>query len=528
MSKTTRTALWLTVVLVAACLVRLPLVLADDFPVNDGGVFLAMATDLASARLAVPDFTSYNRAHIPFAYPPLGIFLTAAVHLATGWPVLELLRFLPLLANFGTAVVFFFLARRLLPGDAQAGAAAIAFVLLPRSYAWLIMGGGITRSFGFLFACASIVLTLRVLQERRRAAVVPAALCLGAAVLSHPEMGVWAPASIALLLAFGLDRWRIARVIEIAAGAAAVAAPWWLFVASRHGLAPFRAASAVSGWSARSLLGMLSFDVSGEPHLTPLACLALIGAAVAIARRELLLPVWAVAAFVVVPRGAPTPFTVPLAILIAIGLTGVVLPVIGARDRIAVADRPEPAWPPSGFMAPARSWRGAVQILVIAALVAYTVVASNLRRGPDDSAACRRVPAAERQAMAWVEANTPAQSTFAVVSSDAFWWTDPVNEWFPVLTGRASVAVPNGVEWVSGAEFDRRVRAHDALRLCPVVDAGCLAAFAARFHVAFTHVYVSKLAAKRIDGIVPVAALGADSAFVAVYDGPGATVFARR
>ncbi len=79
MSKKTRTALWLTVAFAAACLVRLPLVLADDVPLNDGGVFLAMATDPANARLAVPDFTSYNRAHIPFAYPPLGIFLTAAV-----------------------------------------------------------------------------------------------------------------------------------------------------------------------------------------------------------------------------------------------------------------------------------------------------------------------------------------------------------------------------------------------------------------------------------------------------------------
>jgi hypothetical protein len=78
-SKKMRTAPGLAVAFAAACLVRLPLVLAGEVPLNDGGVFLAMATDPANARLAVPDFTSHNRAHIPFAYLPLGNFLTAAV-----------------------------------------------------------------------------------------------------------------------------------------------------------------------------------------------------------------------------------------------------------------------------------------------------------------------------------------------------------------------------------------------------------------------------------------------------------------
>jgi len=79
MSKKAHAALWLTVVLAAACLVRLPLVLADDFPVNDGGVFPGDGHgpgDRAPRRARL--HVVQPRPH-PLRLPPLGIFLTAAV-----------------------------------------------------------------------------------------------------------------------------------------------------------------------------------------------------------------------------------------------------------------------------------------------------------------------------------------------------------------------------------------------------------------------------------------------------------------
>ena len=61
-------------------------ILASDFPINDGGIFFVMAGELSDAHLALPAETTYNNAHIPFAYPPLGLYVAAALHFATGCP----------------------------------------------------------------------------------------------------------------------------------------------------------------------------------------------------------------------------------------------------------------------------------------------------------------------------------------------------------------------------------------------------------------------------------------------------------
>jgi len=58
-------------------MVRLAITLRSDFPLNDGGLFFSMARDLKRAHYALPGEKSYNGADLPFAYPPLGIYLAA-------------------------------------------------------------------------------------------------------------------------------------------------------------------------------------------------------------------------------------------------------------------------------------------------------------------------------------------------------------------------------------------------------------------------------------------------------------------
>ena len=55
--------------------VRLAHVIPNDFPLNDGSLFYTMVQDLRAAHYALPDTTSFNQAGIPFAYPPLGLYL---------------------------------------------------------------------------------------------------------------------------------------------------------------------------------------------------------------------------------------------------------------------------------------------------------------------------------------------------------------------------------------------------------------------------------------------------------------------
>ncbi|MDQ3813475.1 MAG: hypothetical protein M3347_05935, partial [Armatimonadota bacterium] len=75
--------------------VRLYPALAVDFPVNDGGLFYLMTQELQRAGYALPLYTSYNSAQIPFAYPPLPFYVAAFITDVTGLSLLDVLHYLP-------------------------------------------------------------------------------------------------------------------------------------------------------------------------------------------------------------------------------------------------------------------------------------------------------------------------------------------------------------------------------------------------------------------------------------------------
>ncbi len=192
MKKTERTLTrdqWATLILGLALflglLIRLFPALLARFPLNDGGMFLSMIRDLRANGFLLPKFTTYNLAEIPFAYPPFGFYVAALLSLL-GIPELETLRWLPALVNFASIPAFYLLANAVLKDRPRAAVASLCFTLVPSSYGWQIMGGGLTRSFGVLF----IILTLYVMHEmfgRGTWKFVALTILIGAlAVLSHP------------------------------------------------------------------------------------------------------------------------------------------------------------------------------------------------------------------------------------------------------------------------------------------------------------------------------------------------------
>ena len=115
-----------------------------------------MAREIQAAHFALPLTTSYNLAGLPFAYPPLALYLAAFLDQLGPWTLLDLLRWLPLILNLLAIPAVYWLARLLLDNNRDADFAIIAFVLLPESFRWFIMGGGLTRSTGFLFAILTL------------------------------------------------------------------------------------------------------------------------------------------------------------------------------------------------------------------------------------------------------------------------------------------------------------------------------------------------------------------------------------
>lgn len=506
-------------------LVRAGFVLGSDFPLNDGGLFYQMVRDLQRAGYALPQTTTYNRDNLPFAYPPLSLYVAGLVNDA-GMSLTDALRFVPLVVSTLTIAAFFLLARDILRSRAATVAAVAVFALVPRSFLWLIMGGGLTRSFGLLFALLTMQAAHALYTRGGSRHAVAAALFGALALLSHIEMAWFAAFTSAIfLVAYGRNRRALLATLGVIAGVAALSAPWWAVMVARHGVLPFVAAFvAGSRMSAQPLIVLIELRFTNE-LLFPIAmALGLLGAIACVAGRRYVLPAWLAAIVLLDSRALGTDATVPLALLAGIGVADVLLPLLTRVPALSLAGAPG-----SASHAGERVAGGAAAAVLVGALLFafLTALVSTPRQ-------LTGLSADERAAMAWSEQQTPASSRFLIVSGDQ-WALDRTTEWFPALAQRQSVVTTQGYEWRSRDGFRARLAAYDNAQKCASQDAGCLAAWERDTGIGFDYVYLPKLA-PRIDLIVEdekecCAALRAslrdDADYATVYDGPAATIFQR-
>ncbi|HEU4700730.1 MAG TPA: hypothetical protein VFS40_16220 [Gemmatimonadales bacterium] len=493
-------------------------VLTEDFPLNDGGMFFQMTRDLQRAHFLLPAWTSYNAAGIPYGYSPLGFYLAAALDTLTPLDLTQVFRWLPLAVASLTILAFLGLARRLLPSRPHVVIAVAAFGLLPRSFIWLIMGGGVTRSLGFLFALLTLTQLHRLYADRNRRAIALAALCAGLTLLSHLGTAPFTAASaLLLLLAYGRHRLALAGSVAAAVGALLVAAPWWASVVAAHGLGPFQAASATGGWVFSGLSGAAIVRTlaqsglgTGEPMLAVIGMLAALGFFAALAGGTWFLPAWWLLITAVDTRQGATFATAPIAMLAAIGVLELLLPVLRRRSHQGGALRRR---------APEFALGGLALFAVVGALLRTPAAAIGL-----GDLATLSPP--ERQAMRWVAHKTPANARVLVVANLP-WQVDRTSEWLPVLGRRVTVATVQGTEWLPDHAFRRRETEFNALQVCAQREAVCLDRWAQATGRAFTHVYVPRSSAG-VCCVTLVASLDRDRRYRRVFDGPGAVIFERR
>ena len=197
--------IWLPLCLGAVVRVLYPL--GSTFPLNDGGMFYTMVQDLVANGYRLPAYTSYNYAGIPFAYPPAAFYLAA--FLSRTWPLLDVLRVLPPLLSVLANPMFYLLARDVLSralgtdaGQRAAWIATLAYALIPSSFQWQIMGGGLTRSLRYLAALSHALVRLASVRSPGQQAqhlLLGTSAALALAVASHPELGWFSVFSIALI-----------------------------------------------------------------------------------------------------------------------------------------------------------------------------------------------------------------------------------------------------------------------------------------------------------------------------------------
>lgn len=514
-----------------AFLVRLLLVLSSSFPLNDGGMFYAMVRDLQASGYRLPSFTSYNSAHVPYVYSPLGFYLAGAIDDFTPVGLIDVFRFVPPAFSTLTVAAFFLLARDVVRSRVMVVTAVLFFGLLPPAFTWMIMGGGLTRAMGFLFAILT-VREVRLMYLHGHARRVPVVALLAAlAVLSHIEMAWFACVTVGVLfVAYGRDWKGVLNSSAVAVLTLLITAPWWALAVQRHGLSPMMAAAhstQSSWWHPIALL--VQFDATGEPLFALLGALVLLGVIVCLKHREYLLPSWLVAVAFLDQRGFLTSSAVVLSLLAAIGFHRVVLPVVterGGRQRPFLRpsrlDRELPSDEAAG--SPPR-WLPVIVIAVVATYPVLSAIASTpgLLVG---------LSADERAAMTWARGNTPPSSQFIVISGRA-WPVDRNAEWFPVIAGRTSVATVQGYEWFGGGRFERKRDEYRMLQACANADASCLQRWSDQSGLSFDYVYIATVLP--VDELQPGAtccdglriALRHDPRYTVAYDGPGATIFRR-
>jgi len=511
--------------------IRLLPVLTATFPLNDGGMFYSMVEDLKRSHFALPAYTSYNGGSLPYTYPPLGFYAGAIVSSLLRVDTLTVLRILPAVVSCLTLLAFFRFARTTVAPTA-AIAAVFAFALLPGAFQWEIMGGGLTRSFGLLFAALALNELYELFHGGGAAQVVSASVLCGLTLLSHIEFGWFLAFSAAwFVAAFVRTRADLFRAAMVACGTLLTAAPWWLTVLLRDGLAPIRAAGASGGaFSLEMTLSVFAqLDLTQESLFSPLLVLGVLGILVCLRERRFLLPGWIALCLLLDPRTYFTDVTLPLALLAGIAVDEFLIPFL--RSGIALGhdkDSSAPRNADSSRRVPASRW---LMPAVLGAAVMYGLFAAI--GTPKIVASLSALPFDERAAMAWARTNTAEQSRFLVVTGES-WAVDRSAEWFPALTGRVSVATVQGSEWLPNGGFAAQLSRDQAVQACAVEGSDCLAGWSRTTGIALDYVYIDRRPPVRSQPSLPASeyswaleyALRADPNYRVVYDGSGAVIFA--
>jgi hypothetical protein len=478
LSKDDQHKLLLWIALLLGGIVRFMPVVMAGFPVNDGGMFYVMVEELQANRFLLPAFTQYNLAHIPYAYPPFGFYATALVSGLLHIPALDVVRWLPPLVNTLSLLAFYRMADELLGSKTQAALATLFYGLVPDSFGWAIMGGGITRSFGLLFLYLTIAYTHR-LYARTSSLPVPlwvhatlTALFGALAFLSHPETGLQAGAICVLLWLF---RGRSVRTllwsVGVALGVVALSAPWWGRVLAEHGLAPFQSAMQSSDDGTFHLAKLLTLQFGSGAFFNLTIALGAMGLLALLAEKKFFLPVWLVLPFFVDPRSARGVALIPMSLMAAYGFDTVLAPsLLSLRKR-------EGSWLADRF--------ATLSMLGIAFYLFFSSAVFGLGLAENS------LSAADRETITWVDKNIPAGSDFLLLTGEQYSMNDPFQEWFPALTEQRSLTTLQGKEWTLADNFFPFYGELVALQHCS--DVKCVEAWGERTELEHQYLLVKKL-----------------------------------
>ncbi len=489
-----------------------------DFPINDGGLFYVMTRAIQENSFHLPFYVSYNALHIPFAYPPLAFYVTAALGKVLNIPLIFFFRFLPAVVLIGTITAFYPLAKTFLKSRLEAGIATLIFALTPRSVTWFIMGGGLTRSFGLLFLILASTYVYRAFLARGNKDIILASLFSTLLVLSHPEAALH---MIGIGLLFLIFKARDKRGIIIAAtivlSVIFLSSIWWITVLLRFGLTPALSA-AQTGLNEPFGLLYPFVQFSEEPYVTFIMVFAFLGITVRLIKREYLLPAWYILPFLIEMRSARNVAIVPLALLATIGLIEIFKLFTNLESQLIKREIENPL-----------QSRATTTFLIFFTI--YSIVGMQLH---GMKLSTQIVTKSNRMAFEWIVNNIPPSSRFLVITGETELLRDWTQEWFPALTERISLTTIQGREWLNENDFETLIENFQYIQSCANSEAliNCISEGTRRANMNYDFIYIAKVTANIPLKYEPKAAgfvadLKRSKNFMLVYDSTDVVILKR-
>jgi hypothetical protein len=450
------------------------------FPINDGGLFYTMVEAIQANGYALPNFIYYNGLEIPFAYPPLGFYLSGLVSDILSIPLIEVFRWLPAVVLAISIPIFYKLAQAFLNSGFEAGIATLIYALLPRSITWLIMGGGVTRSIGQVFLMIAAYSVYKLFSTGERKYLWGSILASSLVCLSHPEAAIHTISIAVLIWLFeGRDRQSGLDASRVAAGTLILTSFWWLPTLLRFGTAPYHSAAQTSLHNPLFAVYFLFLPFSDEPHVTFIIAFAILGIAFSLAQKETFLPLLYFIPFIIEPRNAANVSAIPMAMLASIALNRLIIRGLHWQEHVPPGPRLEDGW---------RSLAGRLLSIFIFMALFIGMLHFSVQL------AAKRVTDENLKAFAWVQTTTPRNSKFLVMTGKQDLFGDWTAEWFPALALRTSVTTIQGREWLGAEAFAEQTTIYQELQTCLYASSplGCIESRIQDFALYYDYIYIPR------------------------------------
>ena len=476
--------------------IRLFLVNHYDFPLNDGGLFYTMVSDIVANGYKLPAFTTYNQAQIPFAYPPLPFYIVILIHNIFRIDLISIFHYLPLTYSILAIPAFYKLSSAMLDSEVQIIHATLAFAITAPAFEWNIMGGGITRAPGYLFSILAIYYAARNFKTYDGKRFVYSIIFLGLTGYCHLEILFVTVAFISVIFLFSNFRVTYQIFVGLLLGALLVLSPYIFRTISIYGLRTFVTVFQSGEFNLLNSVGkFLLSNLTGEYLYTPILVIATLAFVRCLIRNEYLLPVLTLVPIFANPRSLERSMIIPICLLAGYGIETIVLAALRGKTN----DRDQDAML-SGKTDLGRSlFPNRSSALLIGYLFIHSMIFGVLFLLESPST-IEALATPDRQAMAWVHNNTTSESTFLVLTPYSNWETNQRLEWFPALSNRRSVLTVQGTEWLDDQQFSKQQDIYQEINHCALENLECIDELTEQERISFTHIYLSGTLTDKLTG----------------------------